>query len=77
MSLLGGITGPADLKELSTATLGVLATEIRAFLIDKVSDAGGHLGPNLGVVELTIAALRSTWPGISGCCSPSCTPGSH
>ncbi|HEX8758933.1 MAG TPA: 1-deoxy-D-xylulose-5-phosphate synthase [Pseudonocardiaceae bacterium] len=58
MSLLGGITGPADLKELSTATLGVLATEIRAFLIDKVSDAGGHLGPNLGVVELTIAAHR-------------------
>jgi 1-deoxy-D-xylulose-5-phosphate synthase len=58
MSLLGGITGPTDLKGLSTATLTVLAQEIRAFLIDKVSDVGGHLGPNLGVVELTIAAHR-------------------
>jgi 1-deoxy-D-xylulose-5-phosphate synthase len=58
MSLLGGITGPTDLKGLSTATLAVLAQEIRAFLIDKVSGAGGHLGPNLGVVELTIAAHR-------------------
>ncbi|MGH3902565.1 MAG: 1-deoxy-D-xylulose-5-phosphate synthase [Pseudonocardiaceae bacterium] len=58
MSLLGHITGPTDLKGLSTAALGLLAEEIRAFLIAKVSDAGGHLGPNLGVVELTIAAHR-------------------
>jgi 1-deoxy-D-xylulose-5-phosphate synthase len=39
--------------------LSTLAQEIRAFLIDKVSSAGGHLGPNLGVVELTIAAHRA------------------
>lgn len=58
MSLLGRITGPTDLAGLSTAALAVLAQEIRAFLIDKVSGAGGHLGPNLGVVELTIAAHR-------------------
>ncbi|MGQ0715827.1 MAG: 1-deoxy-D-xylulose-5-phosphate synthase [Pseudonocardiales bacterium] len=58
MSLLGRITGPTDLKGLPTATLAVLAEEIRAFLIDKVSGAGGHLGPNLGAVELTIAAHR-------------------
>jgi 1-deoxy-D-xylulose-5-phosphate synthase len=58
VSLLGRITGPGDLKELSTETLAALAQEIRAFLIDKVSGVGGHLGPNLGVVELTIAAHR-------------------
>ncbi len=58
MSLLGRITGPMDLKGLSTPALAVLAEEIREFLIDKVSGVGGHLGPNLGVVELTIAAHR-------------------
>jgi 1-deoxy-D-xylulose-5-phosphate synthase len=58
MSLLGRITGPADLTGLSAATLAALAEEIRAFLIEKVSEAGGHLGSNLGVVELTIAAHR-------------------
>lgn len=58
MSVLARITGPTDLKDLSTAALAVLAQEIRAFLIDKVSSVGGHLGPNLGVVELTIAAHR-------------------
>src|SRR5262245_12202487 len=56
--LLGGIAGPADLKRLPTTTLTSLAQEIREFLIAKVSGAGGHLGPNLGVVELTIAAHR-------------------
>lgn len=58
MSLLARITGPTDLTGLSTATLTVLAEEIRAFLIEKVSSAAGHLGPNLGVVELTIAVHR-------------------
>ncbi|MGH3882998.1 MAG: 1-deoxy-D-xylulose-5-phosphate synthase [Pseudonocardiaceae bacterium] len=58
MSLLGRITGPTDLKGLSLASLAVLAEEIRAFLIDKISGAGGHLGSNLGAVELTIAAHR-------------------
>ncbi len=58
MSLLGRIAGPSDLHGLSSTALAVLAQEIRAFLIDKVSSTGGHLGPNLGVVELTIAAHR-------------------
>lgn len=44
MSLLGGISGP---KGLPSARLAALAQEIRAFLIAKVSGAGGHLGPNL------------------------------
>ena len=58
VSLLGRITGPADLIGMSTATLAALTEEIRAFLIDKVSNAGGHLGSTLGTVELTIAAHR-------------------
>jgi 1-deoxy-D-xylulose-5-phosphate synthase len=58
MSVLRHITVPADLKELPVATLVVLAEEIRAFLINKVSGVGGHLGSNLGAVELTIAAHR-------------------
>jgi 1-deoxy-D-xylulose-5-phosphate synthase len=43
---------------MSTAELAELAQEIREFLIEKVSKSGGHLGPNLGVVELTIAVHR-------------------
>ncbi|HEX2300085.1 MAG TPA: 1-deoxy-D-xylulose-5-phosphate synthase [Pseudonocardiaceae bacterium] len=58
MSVLGRITGPTDLKKQSAATLAALAAEIRAFLVDKVCRAGGHLGPNLGIVELTIAVHR-------------------
>jgi 1-deoxy-D-xylulose-5-phosphate synthase len=58
MSLLSRITGPADLKSLPATTLRALAQEIRMFLIDKVSGLGGHLGSNLGVVELTIAVHR-------------------
>jgi 1-deoxy-D-xylulose-5-phosphate synthase len=56
--LLGRIAGPADLRGLPTSALPGLAEEIRGFLIEKVSCAGGHLGPNLGAVELTIAAHR-------------------
>ncbi|HEY1485158.1 MAG TPA: 1-deoxy-D-xylulose-5-phosphate synthase [Micromonosporaceae bacterium] len=56
--LLAGITGPADLRNLSTAELTLLAAEIRDFLVDKVSRTGGHLGPNLGVVEMTLALHR-------------------
>ncbi len=58
MSLLEGVHGPRDLRELSPRQLDQLATEIRAFLISHVSRTGGHLGPNLGVVELTIALHR-------------------
>ena len=57
--MLEKIKGPADLQGLSLAELAKLAQEIREFLINKVSKSGGHLGPNLGVVELTIALHRS------------------
>jgi 1-deoxy-D-xylulose-5-phosphate synthase len=53
------IKSPKDLAELSPADLIALAEEIRAFLIAKVTKTGGHLGPNLGVVELTIAIHRT------------------
>ena len=58
MGVLETITGPADLKALSPAQVRALAEEIRTFLVDAVSRTGGHLGPNLGVVELTIALHR-------------------
>ena len=53
-----GIARPADLKRLPPEQLPALAAEIRDFLVDRVSRTGGHLGPNLGVVELTIALHR-------------------
>src|ERR687885_1518488 len=59
MALLDRITGPRDLRELSDAELDELAAEIRDFLVRKVSLTGGHLGPNLGVVELTLALHRT------------------
>ncbi len=57
-SLLEAITGPEDLKRLSVSQLEQLAQEIRGLLVDTVSRTGGHLAPNLGVVELTIALHR-------------------
>jgi 1-deoxy-D-xylulose-5-phosphate synthase len=58
MSMLESIKSPADLKKLNSEQITALAGEIRSFLIDQVSKSGGHLGPNLGVVELTIAMHR-------------------
>ena len=58
MALLDKIDGPEDLKTLSPADIPALAQEIRDFLVTSVSRTGGHLGPNLGVVELTIAIHR-------------------
>ncbi len=58
MPLLDAINGPEDLKSLSMRQVRELADEIRAFLITNVSRTGGHLGPNLGVVELTLALHR-------------------
>ncbi|MYZ37891.1 MULTISPECIES: 1-deoxy-D-xylulose-5-phosphate synthase [unclassified Streptomyces] len=52
------IRGPRDLDRLGPEQLEELAAEIRSFLVDAVSKTGGHLGPNLGVVELTIALHR-------------------
>src|SRR5690606_26458505 len=57
-ALLETIAGPQDLRRLSHEELKVLAAEIRDFLVAKVSRTGGHLGPNLGVVELTLALHR-------------------
>ncbi|WP_068395827.1 1-deoxy-D-xylulose-5-phosphate synthase [Kribbia dieselivorans] len=58
MTLLSSISGPQDLKQLPTEAIPLLAQEIRDFLVHEVSRSGGHLGPNLGVVELTIALHR-------------------
>ncbi|MEY9933946.1 1-deoxy-D-xylulose-5-phosphate synthase [Catenulispora sp. GP43] len=57
--VLERVKGPEDLAGLDTAELTALAEEIRGFLIEKVCAAGGHLGVNLGVVELTIALHRA------------------
>jgi 1-deoxy-D-xylulose-5-phosphate synthase len=56
--LLNRVETPADLDDLSPEQLEQLAGEVRSFLVDSVSKTGGHLGPNLGVVELTIALHR-------------------
>ena len=56
--MIESIKSPEDIKGLSQEELISLAQEIRTFLIEKVSKSGGHLGPNLGVVELTMAIHR-------------------
>ncbi|HIE21988.1 MAG TPA: 1-deoxy-D-xylulose-5-phosphate synthase, partial [Acidimicrobiia bacterium] len=56
--MLESITQPSDLRSLSLEELDQLCGEIRAFILDKVSKTGGHLSPNLGVVELTVALHR-------------------
>jgi 1-deoxy-D-xylulose-5-phosphate synthase len=56
--VIESIKSPEDIKGLSHEELISLAQEIRTFLIEKVSKSGGHLGPNLGVVELTMAIHR-------------------
>ncbi len=58
MTLLESIAGPRDVKQLDADQLPVLASEIRDLLVETVSRTSGHLGPNLGVVELTIALHR-------------------
>jgi len=58
MGILQSINSPTDLKKIPAAQIPALAKEVREFLIDRVSKTGGHLGPNLGVVELTIAIHR-------------------
>ncbi|MFI6844576.1 1-deoxy-D-xylulose-5-phosphate synthase [Kitasatospora sp. NBC_00085] len=58
MALLTRIRGPRDLDRLTPGQLATLAEEIRTFLVTEVSKTGGHLGPNLGVVELTVALHR-------------------
>lgn len=58
MAFLSGISSPRDLDNLKPEELEQLAEEIREFLVREVSETGGHLGPNLGVVELTLALHR-------------------
>jgi 1-deoxy-D-xylulose-5-phosphate synthase len=58
VGLLSSIRSPEDLKRLSDAQMTELAADIRRFLVAEVAKSGGHLGPNLGVVELTLAMHR-------------------
>ena len=58
MSLLSSIKSPEDLKTLTLSQMQELAQEIREYLIETIAATGGHLGPNLGVVELTLAIHR-------------------
>ena len=58
MKYLDKIKSPADVKNLNEDDLPLLAQEIREVLVDTVSQNGGHLASNLGVVELTIALHR-------------------
>jgi 1-deoxy-D-xylulose-5-phosphate synthase len=58
VSLLETVRGPADLKRLTPDEVPLLAAEIRDFMVDAVSRTGGHLGPSLGVVEITLALHR-------------------
>lgn len=58
MAILPRIESPSDLRDLTPEQLTELSAEIRAFLVERVTRTGGHLGPNLGVVELTLALHR-------------------
>src|SRR5438270_2834926 len=58
MGLLADINSPQDLKRLDQQQLTQLAAEVRAFLVEQIAKTGGHLSPNLGVVELTFALHR-------------------
>jgi len=55
--LLETINDPADLRKLPREQLGIVADELRSYLLDSVSKTGGHLSSNLGTVELTVAFL--------------------
>jgi 1-deoxy-D-xylulose-5-phosphate synthase len=57
-AILDRVTGPADLKGLTPTELATLCVEIREYIVDVVSQKGGHLGASLGVVELTVALAR-------------------
>jgi len=58
MGVLESVEGPQDLRGLTDRQLDDLAAEIRDFMVEKVSKTGGHLGPNLGMVEITLAMHR-------------------
>ncbi|HEY8303344.1 MAG TPA: 1-deoxy-D-xylulose-5-phosphate synthase N-terminal domain-containing protein, partial [Solirubrobacteraceae bacterium] len=55
MTIIDGIDGPRDLKDLSEEELARLAQEVREHIIDTVGEIGGHFGANLGTCELAVA----------------------
>lgn len=59
MKILDKINNPLDIKNLNTRQLEQLAMDIREFLVENISQTGGHLASNLGVVELTISLLKN------------------
>ena len=76
--ILPSIETPADLKGLDEEQLAELCEEIRTFIVDTVTTTGGHLGSNLGAVELTVALHRVFDSHATSCCGtpairPTCT----
>ncbi len=73
--ILHSIETPADVKGLSHEELAELCEEIRAFVVESVTTTGGHLGSNLGAVELTVALHRVfDSPATSSCGTPATRP---
>ena len=73
--LLETISGPDDVRRLTYPELATLAVEIRQFIVDAVTRTGGHLGSNLGAVELTLAVHRVfDSPATSSCGTPATRP---
>ena len=67
MGILETINSPADLRALDQPHLSQLAEEVRAFLVEQTSRTGGHLSPNLGVVELTTVLRGPSGAGTRLC----------
>ncbi|HQL48553.1 MAG TPA: 1-deoxy-D-xylulose-5-phosphate synthase N-terminal domain-containing protein, partial [Holophaga sp.] len=61
--LLSGIHRPEDVKQLGIPQLEKLSQELREFIVNSISRHGGHLSPNLGTVELTVALFKVMEPG--------------
>ena len=73
LDLLAGIRTPQDLKRIPIGRLPELAAEIRWAICNQIRKSGGHLAPNLGVVELTIASTTSSISDTIGCSLTSAT----
>ena len=71
--ILDSVNSPSDLKTLSLAECDELAGEIRDFVVEATSRTGGHLGSNLGIVELTLALHRVFDSRATCCCSTPAT----
>lgn len=57
--ILDNIKSPLDIKKLTLEDLTILSEDVRTFLLENVSKTGGHLGSNLGIVELTLSLLKT------------------